>query len=551
MERKRAVLYARTSRADTNKNLADQLALCREYAIRKGYAILGEKAEDDKGASGADIDLPQLTRVRDMAQAQEFDVLIVRDLDRLSRSLVKQLIVENELLTHNVLIEYVLGDFDNTPEGRLQKHIRATVAEFEREKTKERTRRGIDRAARQGTVMTGGKPPYGYRLTTTPTGNPTLIPDEQEARWVRQIYAWLTVDKLSCYQIAIKLTDLQVPTWSDRPGAKVSWKQSPPGTWSHRTVSRMVQSRTYKGEWVFNRNTDREIVIQVPPLVDPQTWQRAQQRFSKNKAQSPGNAALTYLLPRRLTCGQCGYKLYINTVRKQRQGIIHTYAYYQCPTRNDRDKNRPCALPIFPTTQVDQPVWDWIEYLLFNTPEILQEAAQLYAATPDNLTNRLKVLDTLITEQQQEWDNLVTTIKYVEGQAKAAIGVDLKRAQDTLNRLHAEKQSALDQADQHAQTADLWLSMDTVLSQWTEDIKDLRNSPTRKRRLVETLDLTGTLYPDYIDLNHCLTQLPTPPASRIDLQNVGQMTCRLTNELLLKVRLTFHKGQNLQYVIQR
>ena len=96
----RAVLYARVSGDDRGKdgrNLAGQLEMGREYAREHGYTVVAELAEDDRGASGAAIDLPELTRVRDMAQADEFDVLVVREIDRLSRNLAKQLIVEEEL----------------------------------------------------------------------------------------------------------------------------------------------------------------------------------------------------------------------------------------------------------------------------------------------------------------------------------------------------------------------------------------------------------------------------------------------------------------------
>ena len=143
--KKRAVLYARVSSDDRGKdgrNLAGQLDMCREYAHEHGWHVVADLAEDDRGASGASFDLPQLDRVREMAHDGGFDVLVVREIDRLSRSLAKQLIVEEELKRNGVEIAYVLADYDDTPEGRLMKHVRATVAEYEREKIKERMVRG-------------------------------------------------------------------------------------------------------------------------------------------------------------------------------------------------------------------------------------------------------------------------------------------------------------------------------------------------------------------------------------------------------------------------
>jgi len=84
---KRAVLYARVSGDDRGKegrNLAGQLATGRKYAQEHGYVIVEELSEDDRGASGAEIDLPELNQIREMAEAGDFDVLVVREIDRLS-----------------------------------------------------------------------------------------------------------------------------------------------------------------------------------------------------------------------------------------------------------------------------------------------------------------------------------------------------------------------------------------------------------------------------------------------------------------------------------
>jgi site-specific DNA recombinase len=49
----RAVTYARVSGADRGRdgrNLAGQAEMCREYAQAKGYSVVAELAEDDRGA---------------------------------------------------------------------------------------------------------------------------------------------------------------------------------------------------------------------------------------------------------------------------------------------------------------------------------------------------------------------------------------------------------------------------------------------------------------------------------------------------------------------
>jgi site-specific DNA recombinase len=66
----------------------------REFTLDNGWKIVAELSEADRGASGASFELPELNRAREIAQKGEFDVLVVREIDRLSRKLAKQLIAE-------------------------------------------------------------------------------------------------------------------------------------------------------------------------------------------------------------------------------------------------------------------------------------------------------------------------------------------------------------------------------------------------------------------------------------------------------------------------
>jgi site-specific DNA recombinase len=89
-----------------------------------------------------------------------------------------------------VVIEYVLGEYPDTPEGNLMKNIRATIAEYERLKISERNTRGRRLKVKSGNVLTHGKSPYGYHLGNGVDGKATLIIFEPEARIVRLIYGW-------------------------------------------------------------------------------------------------------------------------------------------------------------------------------------------------------------------------------------------------------------------------------------------------------------------------------------------------------------------------
>ncbi len=83
----RVVLYARVGTEaqarDDHHTLNAQLSELRAYAASRGWTNSGEFAEM---ISGLRRDRPQLEAVLTLAQAQAFDILLVHDLARLSRS---------------------------------------------------------------------------------------------------------------------------------------------------------------------------------------------------------------------------------------------------------------------------------------------------------------------------------------------------------------------------------------------------------------------------------------------------------------------------------
>jgi site-specific DNA recombinase len=252
----RAVTYARVSGDDRGKegrNLTGQLEMCREYALEQGWTIVAELAEDDRGASGAAFELPQLDKIREMARGKEFDVLVVREIDRLSRKLAKQLVVEEELSRMGVQVAYVLADYDNSPEGRLSKHIRATIAEYEREKIMERMIRGRLLKVRAGHVLVHSTPPYGYKVVSNEEGKAALAPEENEARIVRAIFDWYVNGdngkRMTLGGIANKLTEMGVPTRVDTLPKGGSKKKRGWAVWGRPIIQKILKSEVYVGNW--------------------------------------------------------------------------------------------------------------------------------------------------------------------------------------------------------------------------------------------------------------------------------------------------------------
>jgi len=169
----RAAIYARVSTSDQDCGM--QLRELREYALRRGWEIVGEYV--DTGWSGAKASRPQLDRLMQDASKRSFDAVLVYKLDRFGRSVRNCLDGIEALRAHGVRFLAVSQNIDtdeSNPTSRLMLHILAAVAEFERELIRERVSAGMRSAKVKGTRS--GKP----------IGRPRRIFDRGEIVRLRQ-----------------------------------------------------------------------------------------------------------------------------------------------------------------------------------------------------------------------------------------------------------------------------------------------------------------------------------------------------------------------------
>ena len=101
--------------------------------------------------SGTKDRRPELDRLVTDAKRRKVDTLVVWKLDRLGRSLKHLVMLLDELRSLGVAFVSLGESIDTgTPAGRLQLHLLAAVAQFERERIVERVRAGLERARTQG-----------------------------------------------------------------------------------------------------------------------------------------------------------------------------------------------------------------------------------------------------------------------------------------------------------------------------------------------------------------------------------------------------------------
>ncbi len=509
---RRAVLYARCSgddRGNDGRNLAGQLEMARAYATSKGYQVVAEVSEDDKGASGAAFELEGLTRIREMAAAGAFDVLVPREIDRLSRNLAKQLIVEEELLRAGVGIEYVLGEYPDTPEGRLQKHIKATIAEYEREKIAERVTRGKRNKIKAGEVVHVGRVAYGYRAAEV-DGKSTLVPYEPEARVVLLIFSWYVDGDESGRPVPIRAIARKlagVPSYADVNGIT---KERATGHWSAAAVAYILKNETYAGRWHFGRRNnyaktdnpaENVLTVEVPAIVDRDTWDRAQDQLTVNREQSRRNRKGAYLLAGRLKCGTCNKA-------KMAGATYHTLKgkgapYYRCPARDTGgDYAHKCDSPYFRADHVDAAVWGWVCEFITNPAALergLRESQQERNRENEPIRRRLAVVDDLLTDNRRQLGRLLDLYLAsdfdTESEEFSELLTDRKaRLEVTIRALEGERADLVTRLEAQTLTEEQIKGVLDLAAELAPGLEEMREDFDARRGLIEKLNVQAMPY---------------------------------------------------------
>lgn len=179
--------YARVSTDDQNLSL--QLDALKAAGCER---IFSEKQ------SGAKVDRVELARL--LEQVREGDTVVVWKLDRLGRSLSHLVETITRLDGQGVSFRSLKESIDTTSAtGKLIFHIFASLAEFERDMTRERTNAGLTAARARGRV--GGRP-QGLSKTADMKANaaktlyldgnsPKTIMSQLDIKSKETLYRWL------------------------------------------------------------------------------------------------------------------------------------------------------------------------------------------------------------------------------------------------------------------------------------------------------------------------------------------------------------------------
>lgn len=146
-------------------------------------------------ASGTKSERPVLERL--LNNIRSGDLLIIWKLDRLGRSLKHLVSLVGELMDKGVGLQSINDPIDTTtPHGRLTFNIFASLAEFERDIIRERTKAGLKAARARGRV--GGRP-KGLSKQAEATAAAAVTLYQEGKMSTRQIAKMLGISKTTLY----------------------------------------------------------------------------------------------------------------------------------------------------------------------------------------------------------------------------------------------------------------------------------------------------------------------------------------------------------------
>jgi site-specific DNA recombinase len=395
---KSVALYARVSSEQQAQQatVESQIAALKQRAEADGHLVLPHDIYVDDGFSGATLVRPALERLRDRVAESGLDVLYVHSPDRLARRYAYQVLLLDELKNHGAQVVFLLGPSGQSAEDELLVQVQGMIAEYERAKILERSRRGKLHRARQGLINPLAAAPYGYLYVRKTDGMPAAYQVLlHEAKVVRRIYDSLVGDQKSIGQIARELNAEGIAT---RRGAP---------RWDRTTVWAILRNPAYMGKAAYgkteattrgqllrptrskasaprrakstyrDKSPEQWIHVDVPPIISADVFAAAREQLERNKRLSERNGrGKRYLLQGLTVCAACGYAFYGKLVsRATAKHKPRRHAYYRCIGADSYRfaGGRVCHNPPVRVDQLDGYVWDSVCELLQDPERMMGE----------------------------------------------------------------------------------------------------------------------------------------------------------------------------------
>lgn len=498
-------LYVRVSTGNQIKgtSLESQYDNCLKKALEMGFKKEQIKLYREEGASGEDLERPQLDELRNDIAMGIISHVIITDPDRFSRNLTNKLIVCQELNRRDVELIFTDEEYKDTPEGELFFNMKSTIAQYELQMIKKRTVRGrLKTVEKLGKIMPMRVAPYGYDLK-----NSQLFINEEEAKFVKMIYEWYVHKKYTMREIGESLRKLgAIP------------KRGESNYWNASSIMRILTSEIYIGNYYYNRRETKKKVgektasgrtkkkyekrdpsqwihVKVPNIIETGLFELAQQQRSKN-TRKPRNMKYEYLLKSLVRCGHCG-RFYECTTYKGRPnkdtGEKKLYTAYRCPNINPRkydgDTFKCKHSQSIRTELIDDYVWNLIVDALIKPDQIFLMMNEEENQSINEVKQLLKMFEKQIEQlmkQREKLKNLYLKDMISEDEMERDIAENNKQIAKLKNEIQV-LESQISTHNKHESTFDAIQKMVNFYKELILNTDEKNLTYKQKRMVTESL----------------------------------------------------------------
>lgn len=395
-----AVIYARfSSHSQTEQSIEGQLHVCREYADREGYTIVGEYI--DRALTGRSDDRPDFQRMIADAKKKAFQYVIVYKLDRFARNRYDSAIYKHKLKQCGVKVLSAMENIGDNPESIILEAVLEASAEYYSVDLSQKIKRGRRESASKGKFIGGGIP-IGYK-----TIGGELVIDEEKAPIIRYAFKQYAAG-VPKKQIIEELNARGLRNKAGKPYGYTAFQSA-------------LQCQKYVG--ILEQSGIR-IEGGCPALIDQETFDKVQERIATNRRQGGKNkATVEYLLSGKVYCGPCGAAM-TGVSGKGRHGELHYY--YAC---GNRRRTRECQKKHEKKDFIEWYICEQtVQYVL--TPERMQQIASSVVAQYNSEFNdgKIKELEHEIAKLDHDIDKYTDMLLDIPKTARQKIYDKIEKA---------------------------------------------------------------------------------------------------------------------------
>lgn len=322
-------LYLRVStdrQAKEGDSLEEQESELKKFCEYRNYRI--HKVYIERGKSGGNTNRPEYKKLVKDIEAGKINAVVVKKIDRLSRSILDFEALMTMLQEKNVEFISIKENFDTTSAmGKAMLRVALVFAQLEREQTSERLKDVFFYRASQG-LYNGGIRPFGYTSV-----NAELVPYPKERE---------TVELMAKQFLALRSTTAVAKFLNETGYRNRSGK-----LWDKREIQKILQNPVNTGKVKWNDQIFQGI---HQPILSEKQFDDTQAIFQK-KTYSDHRNRCSGVLKGLLRCGGCQSPM---TPSYSLNKLKNKYYYYRCTSTQNSEKGRsrcPIKYVAFPVIE--------------------------------------------------------------------------------------------------------------------------------------------------------------------------------------------------------